>query len=76
LNSRRQKKGNIEKIFKGWDYKPRKPEIGNELWPLLESKIKDASSKNNLNSIPVVQVLLESERYAAMTHRHDFGIRF
>ncbi len=67
--------GNIEKsVTDGWDYKPRKPEIGIALWPVLERKIKEAIIQDNLDSIPVVRVLLEAERSVAMMRRYDIGI--
>ncbi len=80
---------NIERILRDWNHKSKnhninyipgrrvgKIAIAKELWPILERKILDAKSEDELNRIPIVNVLLKAERLAAMTHRKDVVIRY
>jgi hypothetical protein len=68
--------GNIETAWKGWaPPQPTKTALAEVLWPVLEQKIRGAFLNGRYRSIPVVDVLLETESLAATLPRSDVFIR-
>ncbi len=85
----RNEKKNIEDVLRKWNYQKeqaepayvRGREVGKTdlaivLWPVLEKKIQNASSENDLNQIPIARVLLKANHLAALAHRKDVVARY
>lgn len=65
---------NIEKVCEGWTRGVRKIDLAEDLWPVLERKIKRGTKTLNYR-IPAGRVAVQALRMAMNTHRRNVGIR-
>lgn len=82
------KNKDVEKILSDWNYKKEqedstyipgrkvgKTDLAKILWPILENRIREAKSKEELNAIPLSRILLKAEHLAALSGRKDIALR-
>ncbi|MEA2581100.1 MAG: hypothetical protein QOE83_1992 [Actinomycetota bacterium] len=55
---------NIEEAWRGLWPKPRKTEIARDLWPTLRAMIDRAADRGQLESIPIVRIVIDAARLA------------
>jgi hypothetical protein len=79
LGNIRASAGNIDSLWEGEHWLkplPRKTDLAEALWPVLEAKIRDAASLGVPETVPVVRVLLRAEETAATLPREHVIIRY
>lgn len=66
------KRKNIEKIWESWrEPRPDKMSVAEALWPALESKIREAMSRDAVDEVPIARLVKEAYILAAGAHRYD-----
>lgn len=65
---------NIERVCQGWPRAVRKRALAEELWPVLERKIRRSAGTLNYR-LPAGRVAVDALRLAVGTHRRNVGMR-